>query len=85
MDGYPPAYIAHNLPLLIVSGLGSVQETSASKSGTRITSEIPPVDTEDAERLLRHFKRSDASDLSWNGREHIGRNKFRVKVVGRVT
>ncbi|TVY18166.1 Trafficking protein particle complex subunit 11 [Lachnellula arida] len=83
MDGYPPAYIAHNLPLLIVSGLGSVQETSASKSGTRITSEIPPVDTEDAERLLRHFKRSDASDLSWNGREHTGRNKFRVKVVGR--
>lgn len=85
MEGYPPAYVAHNLPLLIVSGLGPVpDESSASKDGTRITSEIPTVETEDAETLLRHFKESDASDLAWNGREHTGRNKFRVKTVGRV-
>jgi hypothetical protein len=83
MDGYPPAYVSHNLPLLVVSGLGSAQEP-ASKDGIRITSEIPSVETEDAETLLRHFKQSDASNLAWNGREHTGRNKFRVKTVGRV-
>jgi len=84
MDGYPPAYVAHNLPLLVVSGLGSAQEEPASKNGTRITSEVPSVETEDAETLLRHLKQSDASNLPWNGREHTGRNKFRVKAVGRV-
>lgn len=84
MDGYPPAYVAHNLPLLILSGLGSAQQETVSKDGIRISSEIPPVENEDAETLLRYFRGSDALDLAWNGREHTGRNKFRVKSVGRV-
>jgi trafficking protein particle complex subunit 11 len=84
MDGYPPAYVAHNLPLLIVSGLGSAQDEPASKDGILISSEIPSVETEDAETLLRHLKQSNASNMQWNGREHTGRNKFRVQAVGRV-
>lgn len=84
MDGYAPAYVAHNIPLLIVSGLKTAAEKEEKSAGTRITSDIPPVETEDAATLLRHFRDGDASNLPWNSREHLGRNKFRVKTVGRV-
>lgn len=85
MDGYPPAYVAHNTPLLVVSGLGPGAETEPTlKEGLRIASDLPFLETEDALTLLQHFKDGDASDLAWNAREHGGRNKFRVKTVGRV-
>lgn len=85
MDGYDPAYVAHNAPYLVVSGLGvHVKEAPRKDGGARITSDIPPLETEDAKTLLRHFKDSDASNLAWNSKEHSGRNKFRVKTVGRV-
>jgi hypothetical protein len=86
MDGYAPAYVAHNVPLLVVSGLGSAQQDRADLSieGVRIASEVPPVESEDAQVLLRHFKDSDADGLPWNGREYSGRKKFKVKIVGRV-
>ncbi|PBP26987.1 hypothetical protein BUE80_DR002055 [Diplocarpon rosae] len=83
MDGYAPAYVAHNIPLLVVSGLGPGTEEEPKRNGSRVTSEIPPVDSDDALSLLRNFKDGDASDLAWNAREHSGRNKFRVKTVGR--
>jgi trafficking protein particle complex subunit 11 len=86
MDGFAPAYVAHNVPLLVVSGLDSApQDKSIAPEGAiRIASEIPPVESEDAQVLLRHFKDSDAGELAWNAREYSGRNKFRVKTVGRV-
>jgi len=85
MDGYAPAYMVHNVPLLVVSGLGSLpQNKTLTNGGLRITSDIPPVESEDAQALLRYFKDSDAGGLAWNAGEHSGRNKFRVKTVGRV-
>lgn len=86
MDGYAPwAYVAHNLPLLVVSGLAhSDERTVLSVGGPRISSEIPPVESEDAAVLRRHFKENDGSELSWNSREYSGRNKFKTKIVGRV-
>jgi len=86
MDGYAPAYVAHNVPFLVISGLGSLpQDKSTAQDGAiLIASEIPPVESEDAQVLLKHFKDSDAGDLAWNAREYSGRNKFRVKTVGRV-
>ncbi|KAH9206850.1 Gryzun, putative trafficking through golgi-domain-containing protein [Leptodontidium sp. 2 PMI_412] len=84
MDGYASAYVAHNVPLLVVSGLGPGSEEEIElKDGTRIASEVPTVESDDALALLRIFKDGDASDLAWNAREHSGRNKFRVKTVGR--
>ncbi|KAH6678509.1 Gryzun, putative trafficking through golgi-domain-containing protein [Halenospora varia] len=84
MDGYPPAFVAHNVPLVVISGLGSTHDqVRAHENGIRISSELPLVKSEDAEALLKHFKTGDASDLAWNGREHSGRNKLRVKSVGR--
>lgn len=86
MDGYAPAFVAHNVPLLFISGLGSrSQEHARSKDGgLRIASDIPSVDSEDATTLRKHFEENDASSLAWNAREFSGRNKFRVKTVGRV-
>jgi trafficking protein particle complex subunit 11 len=88
MDGYAAAYVAHNVPLLVVSGLDAqIQDKDKLKlpdGAIRIASEIPPVESEDAQVLLRHFRDSDAGDLAWNAREYSGRNKFRVKTVGRV-
>ncbi len=86
MDGYATAYVAHNIPFVVVSGLEpQAHETEHLEAGgTRISSELPSVETEDAQALLRYFRDSDASDLAWNAREHNGRAKFRVKAVGRV-
>ncbi|KAF4634060.1 hypothetical protein G7Y89_g4066 [Cudoniella acicularis] len=84
MDGYPPAYVAHNVPLVVISGLGSTDEKSRTNgNGIRITSELPPVESEDASTLLRFFQENDAGSLAWNSREHSGRNKLRAKSVGR--
>lgn len=85
MDGYAPAYVAHNVPLLVVSGLGpGSEDDNKLEVGTRIASEVPTVESDDALALLRIFKDGDASDLAWNAREHSGKNKFRLKTVGRV-
>lgn len=84
MDGYAPAYVAHNLPLLVVSGLGVSFKEDTEQEGTKIASEVPPVDTDDAAALRKHFENGDASQLAWNAQEYNGRNKFKVKAVGRV-
>jgi hypothetical protein len=86
MDGYAPAYVAHNIPLIVVSGLGSPPQgnTKLNAGGARISSEILSIDSDDARALLRHFEDSDAGNPAWNGREHNGKNNFRVKIVGRV-
>lgn len=87
MDGYATAYIAHNLPLLVVSGLGadpSPTNARLKEGGVLITSDIAPLESEDANYILNYFKENDAEDLSWNAYEHSEKNKFRVKVIGRV-
>lgn len=86
MDGYAPAYVAHNIPLLVVSGLGSPPQREAKPEGlgARIVSELPSVNTEDARVLLDHFEERDGVGLAWNGREHTGRNKFKIERIGRV-
>jgi hypothetical protein len=85
MDGYAPAFVAHNLPFIVISGLSTSDGEENGQSGVQISSEIPPVNTEDGRTILRHFREGDASDLAWNGREHVGRNKFKIKIVSRVS
>ena len=95
MDAYPPEYVAHNLPLVVLSGLGdksklrNIQRTHRllQGSGTPIDSEIPTVTGECAERLLQEFLKADASDAPWNSRPVKSRGNltgFRVRAVGRV-
>ena len=87
MDGYAPAYVAHNVPYLVVSGLGGAPRNHADllpAEGVRIASDVPPVESEDAEAIIKNLKDADAEGLAWNGRASAGRNKFKVKIVGRV-
>ncbi|KAI9881024.1 MAG: hypothetical protein M1830_008906 [Pleopsidium flavum] len=97
MDAYPPEYVSHNLPLIILSGLGSADSKSQDASqrasypllherGIRITSDIPPVTGSSAEQLLQTFLAADANKGRWNGRHEkgrIGTIGFCVKGVGR--
>lgn len=95
MDAYPRDYITHNLPLILLSGLGSPDEgllQTASypllhENGSRITSDLPPVTGSNAEQLKRTFLDADASKARWNGRQDKDRLYsigFRVKEAGRV-
>ncbi|APA14900.1 hypothetical protein sscle_13g096700 [Sclerotinia sclerotiorum 1980 UF-70] len=86
MDGYATAWVAHNLPLLVVSGLGadpSLTNARLKEGGVLITSDIAPLESEDANYILKYFKANNAENLPWNGSEHSEKNKFRVKVIGR--
>jgi hypothetical protein len=93
MDVYPPEFISHEAPLLIVSGLGSPDKYSEIppypllESGPLVSSELPPVTTEPAPQLLDCFLRSDATGI-WAGRPERGVKGtppvFRIRAVGRV-
>ena len=86
MDGYEPAYVAHNVPFMVVSGLESSPSSDGEAEGHafRIASNIPCVDNEDAKKLLKLFKDRDGVGLAWNAGEYNGRNKFKISTVGRV-
>lgn len=96
MEAYPPAYLQHNLPFIVLSGLGSQDELGAppsvhnalpGRAAVRTSSEIPPVTGERAEQLLHDFLAADGSTAPWNAR---GSNRkdlahgFRIRAVGRV-
>jgi hypothetical protein len=89
MDAYPSSLIDHNLPLFVVSGLtpdpvALDQYPFIEENGFRISSDIPPVESEDAKSLLKHFESFNASDPPWNNKDHNGHKKLRVRTVGRV-
>lgn len=95
MEAYPKDYITHNLPLILLSGLGEVNEDPSQttsypllhENGFRITSDLPPVTGSNAEQLRQTFLDADASKARWNGRHDKERPYsigFRVKEAGRV-
>jgi hypothetical protein len=96
MDAYPPEYVQHNLPFIVISGLGNnkelappppVQNVLPGRAATNISSDLPPVTGKYAEALLQDFLSADSTSAPWNGRES-GRkglaHGFRIRAVGRV-
>lgn len=99
MDAYPPELVAHETPLLLVSGLGTPEEhlgvearstygyPQLAENGTRVTSSVPPVTTPAGELLLLHFLRADSAGI-WAGRTADKLKSqapaWRVRAVGRV-
>lgn len=96
MEAYPPAYVQHNLPFIVLSGLGaqtelqpppSVHNVLPGRAAAKTSSEIPPVTGERAEQLLQDFLTADGSNAPWNARG-LGRKDlahgFRIRAVGRV-
>lgn len=97
MDAYPAEYVQHNLPFIVLSGLGTTQELNPpppvqdvlpGRAATSITSELPPVTRgTHTEALLQDFLSADSTSAPWNGRASVRQglaHGFRIRAVGRV-
>ncbi|KAF2856219.1 hypothetical protein T440DRAFT_463559 [Plenodomus tracheiphilus IPT5] len=95
MEAYPPDYVVHNLPFIVLSGLGtsseleppaSVQDVLPGRAVTTISAETPLVASERAGELLQEFLSADGTKAPWNGRSFSRRgltHGFRIRAVGR--
>ncbi|KAF2472011.1 uncharacterized protein BDR25DRAFT_342051 [Lindgomyces ingoldianus] len=93
MDAYPPEYVLHNLPFIVLSGLEAkpeleslpdIQHVMPGRAATTVNSEIPPVTGKRAQLLRSEFLAADESDAPWNGRTRKGNLLgFRLRAVGR--
>ncbi len=98
MEAYPADYLVHNLPFILLSGLGSAKSPSlvnsagssyplSSHNGVVIKSDLPSLTGQSADQLLECFLKLDASNAAWNNRPTKGRMGlagYRIKAVGRV-
>jgi hypothetical protein len=93
MDAYPSSYVEHNLPLVVLGGLGSrdlITRHTLEKSseellgGVRVAVDLPLIDTRQGGQLLQHFLDIDGRQAPWNGKGDSPHGRFRVKAVGRV-
>ncbi|KKY15377.1 putative protein of unknown function DUF1683 [Diplodia seriata] len=94
MDVYPPQYVEHNLPFVVLSGLGDAPSDDSGYEphpllkdrGIEIDSAVPVVTGERVDQLRQEFLSADAREAPWNGLrtrtrgDHVG---FRLKAVGR--
>lgn len=96
MEAYPEHYIAHNLPLILLSGIGHAENaapespersrTLLQEGGFRIRTDVPPLTDPASENLLRKFLSFD-STIHGNTKDLSTRDKpgaFKIKRVGRV-
>jgi len=94
-EGYPPDYVSHNLPLIVLSGLcPTPPEDDTTRfpaayegPGTRVDSELPLVADKRAEVVLQEFRSCEKSDEQWNSKPIQGKSTlmgFKVRAVGRV-
>ncbi|KAI1922233.1 hypothetical protein LOZ12_000600 [Ophidiomyces ophidiicola] len=90
MDAYPPGYVDHNLPLVLLAGLEPEHPPPARAYPARddpaceIFSDFPPLVDATAELLLAELLAQDASDAPWNARSFAGAVGFSVKQAGRT-
>lgn len=90
MDEYPPGSLDHNVPFLVVSGLGTTPtkppptDPELRERGILVRSELPPVDTRESRIILRLIQEAGASGLAWASRDNPKRYRFRISTIGRV-
>lgn len=97
MDGYPADYVGHNLPFVVLFGLGSAYSKPLSQAekdyplllekGIYISCELLNVTGPVADQLLASFQEFDARNASWNnrpGKGKMGTMGFTYMTVGRV-
>ena len=97
MDGYPADYVGHNLPFVVLFGLGSTHARPLleaerdfpllQEKGIYISCELPNVTGSVADQLLGSFHEFDARNASWNnrpGKGKMGTMGFTYRTVGRV-
>ena len=92
MESYPQEYVEHNLPLVVVSGLGEAPTTVGSTTyaqeyGTRLHISALACAGEQAKTLLQQFLQLDGSELPWNWVSlpgPTGTLNYKIKPTGRV-
>lgn len=88
MEAYPPEYIEHPYPLIVLSGLAAeAQEAVTFVTGPLITSSFPPVNSQQKDEIIHDFLQHEGSQEIWNGKQ-IERQKgvvgYKFNITGRV-
>ncbi|KAF2971026.1 hypothetical protein GQX73_g2591 [Xylaria multiplex] len=89
MEAYPPGSLDHNVPFLVVSGLGTntakplLADPELRERGILVRSELSAVDTREAKIILRLIQEADATSLPWEPRDNPKRYKFKINTIGR--
>ncbi|KAJ6787902.1 hypothetical protein PWT90_01885 [Aphanocladium album] len=89
MDGYPLGSLDHNVPLVIFSGLTSRSseielDATLREDAALLRSDLPPLDSKEAELLKQHFEDVDNEGQSWTGVSREEPYRLRIKTVGRT-
>jgi hypothetical protein len=94
MEAYPPSYVEHNLPLVLLSGLGEIHIPESSRaslakpeSGPRLNVRSPVCEGDRPSHLLQQFLKHDGSSQPWNAGAlpgPAGSIKYGIRVIGRV-
>lgn len=88
MEAYPEDYVAHNLPLIVLSGLPQAQDILPSHEKiASLSSDLPSLSGSVADQLLHEFLKADGASLPWS--DHALANReglvgFRIANIGRV-
>ncbi|KAI2628833.1 Gryzun, putative trafficking through golgi-domain-containing protein [Hypoxylon sp. NC1633] len=89
MDGYPAGSLDHNVPFLVVSGLGISSTKShpndldLREQSILVRSEVPPIDSREAKTILRYIQERDATNLPWNSQDSPRKYRFNIRTIGR--
>jgi hypothetical protein len=85
MDAYPPDYVAHNYPLVLLSGLREPTEDSGPRiNGPVVEGHRPLVTDERKDLLLQGFLSLQGNAPAPVSRSKNGPIGYRFRVVGRV-
>ncbi|KAH9844616.1 Gryzun, putative trafficking through Golgi [Teratosphaeria destructans] len=94
MEAFPPQYVEHQLPLIVLSGLGERSDGSRSEpllprqeSGTKISTSSAECDGDRAVQLLDILLKHDGRAQAWNATALPGPTtqlKYRMKAIGRT-
>lgn len=90
MDGYPIGSLDHNIPHIVLAGLISSPAKDLPLSAELrdqallVRSELPSIESHDAETLREYIVRQDGRKHPWNGRDSGKPYKLRITVAGRV-
>lgn len=89
MDGYPSGSLDHNVPFLVASGLNSAEPDldlpgELSTQGQLVKSDLPPLESREAQALEKYFEEIDKRGTSWSAVSRDEPYRLRIKTVGRV-
>jgi len=96
MEAYPEDYIAHNVPLVTLSGLGEPEEDQYRNPqttlkqpghGVKISSELPCLPESQASIIREEFLKVNSHTSPWNVTHDSGRSEhidYLLTSIGRV-